>query len=238
MHGVISSGRKQALLEKKAEKGIQALPALLRTVLLGRDFQISACLLLFSLPPPPHFSLHWVTCPSSFPCSLHSHSLFVEPAPAAPLLPLPPTPAGWPSPHTWQPRGKGRSMEPLWKQPCPRGYPYLSLLVLIGSAQPLRHSYPPSPSHTFHYALLFSGCLNPPAIQPRISSPCCSCLLASMPINSLLISSLPKCSAKSISGGINKEGWIGGRVIIFFPCSSSSSRSVPAKANRLRSDQH
>lgn len=53
--------------------------------------------LFFPLPPPLHFSLQRVTCPSSFPCFPHFHSLSVEPPPAVPLLPLPPTPANQPS---------------------------------------------------------------------------------------------------------------------------------------------
>lgn len=60
------------------------------------------------------------------------------------------------------------TMEPLLKAALPVRTPIsLCPWFLLGSTQPPRHSCLTSlTSHSFHYALLLSGCLNPPAIQP------------------------------------------------------------------------
>lgn len=126
------------------------------------------------------------------------------------------------SPHTWEPYGKGSLGDGALSKTAlsPRTFVLSLPPVLLGSSQPLAlwHSWMTSPaSHNFHYALLLSGCLNPPAIQSWICSPPSSCLLTNTPINSLLISSFLMHSAKSISSGINKGGWIGCSVVVFFP---------------------
>lgn len=115
------------------------------------------------------------------------------------------------SPHTWEPYGKeslGNGASLKSSSACKDTHIYLPL-VLLGSSQLLavQHSCMTSLTHhSFHYAALLSGCLNPLAIQPQICSLYYSCLFTNMPINSLLISSFLMHSAKSIFGGINKEG--------------------------------
>lgn len=86
-----------------------------------QGFQISPS----SSPLPLHFSLQWVTCPSSFPRFLYFHGPSVETPPAVPLLPLPPTP---PSPHT---HGSLMEEKPgqrshYQKQLCLQRHPYIS----------------------------------------------------------------------------------------------------------------
>lgn len=75
------------------------------------------------------------------------------------------------SPNTWEPYGKESLGDeaPLESSSICKDTRISLPLVLLGSFQllALRHSCMTSlTSHSFHYAVLLSGCLNPPAIQP------------------------------------------------------------------------
>lgn len=124
-----------------------------------------------------------LTTPSAFQLAMSDVSLFISPLSTFPqsfhgassscTSPTPPSHSCKQaiSPHRWEPYGKESLGDgaPLESSSVCEDTRISLPSVLLGSSQPLalRHSCTTSlTSHSFHYAALLSGCLNPPAIQP------------------------------------------------------------------------